>query len=90
MNGTATTSGTLDLNGHNVTTGSLGGGANPNNIGTITNTAAGPATLSMNGTAAPLPFAGVIQNGTGTVSVVKGAAERRFFPGQIPTPAPPR
>jgi autotransporter-associated beta strand protein len=82
MNGTATLSGTLDLNGHSVTTGSLGGAADPTSaFGTITNTAAGPATLTMNGAAAPPAFAGVIQNGTGPVSLVKGGGGTSILSG---------
>jgi fibronectin-binding autotransporter adhesin len=59
----------LDLNGKSTETiGSLAGG------GTVTSGAAGAVTLTTGGDGTNTNFSGVIQNGSGTVSVVKAGA----------------
>ena len=59
---------TLDLNGTSQTLGSLSGGGTTG--GRVTSSAAGAVTLTT-GDASSTGFAGVIQDGTGTVAVTK-------------------
>ena len=60
---------TLDLNGHNETIGSLSDNAGSG--GTVTSGASGAITLITGGDNTNTSFAGVIQNGSGTLSVTK-------------------
>ncbi|HQU41360.1 MAG TPA: autotransporter-associated beta strand repeat-containing protein, partial [Pirellulales bacterium] len=63
--GTVVVNGTLDLNGYSPTIGGLGGS------GTVTSGVAGTSTLSVGNNDQSSSFAGVIQDGSGTVSFTK-------------------
>jgi fibronectin-binding autotransporter adhesin len=62
------TGGTLDLNGHNLSIGPLSG-----NGGTITSSAASTSTITVGDATSPT-FGGIIQNGSGTLALVKTGA----------------
>ncbi|MFN9000982.1 MAG: beta strand repeat-containing protein, partial [Holosporales bacterium] len=56
---------TLDINGATLTLGSLAGG------GTVTNTTATSRTLTLGGDNSSTTFSGVLQNGSGTLTLIK-------------------
>jgi autotransporter-associated beta strand protein len=67
--------GVADLNGINVTVGALNGN------GTIDNSAAGPATLTVGNGGAGGTFSGTIQNSAGIVSFVKSGGGTQYLSG---------
>ncbi|MEI8071321.1 MAG: autotransporter-associated beta strand repeat-containing protein, partial [Planctomycetota bacterium] len=69
------TGGRLDLNGINVSVGSIGGTA-----GLINSGVAGPITLTVSGSDAAT-FAGTIQNGSGTIALVKTGSGTQTLSG---------
>jgi fibronectin-binding autotransporter adhesin len=64
-NSSVTVTSTLDLNGFNATIGSLAG------AGTVTSSQAGSVTLTTGGKNVSTTFSGVIENGSGTLNLVK-------------------
>ena len=69
--------GTLDLDGYSPTIGALSGAAGTN----ITTSVAGTAALTTNFSTGSSTFAGVIANGTGTVSLTKSGAGELVLSG---------
>jgi len=68
---------TFDLGGFSETVGSLTGGA----TGTVTSSGAGAVTLTVGGDGTSTAYAGAIQNGSGTVSLVKTGAGTQTLSG---------
>ena len=70
---TRTEQGTLDLNGNSITINGLAGDTTQTiaGLGTVTTTAAGTLTLTLGDNNRTTTFAGVIQNGSGTLGLTK-------------------
>jgi len=73
---------TLDLNGISINLGVLSGGANAY----VTSSSAGSPTVTVGVSNTSSTFGGVIQNGSGTVALVKTGTGTRLFRGSTPTP----
>ena len=63
--------GTLDLNANSITINGLASDATSGGLGTVTTVTAGAVTLTVGDNNATAQFDGVIQNGAGTMSLVK-------------------